>query len=58
MGKTKAMPAKGKVPNLPIYEVSAIVTKAPAAMANILGRLNRHIVAKMGAVVRVSLWSI
>jgi hypothetical protein len=51
-GNTKAMPAKGKMPNLPTYQVSAMLTNAAAVMASMLGSAKRQMVGAIGAVVR------
>jgi hypothetical protein len=51
-GNTKAMPAKGMMPNWPTYQVSAMLTKAAAVMAKPLGNANRKIVGAIAAVVR------
>jgi len=51
-GKTKAIPAKGMMPNWPTYQVSAKLTKAAAVMAKLLGSVKRQIVGTMGALMR------
>ena len=49
IGNTKAIPARGRRPSWPTYQVSAMVTSALAVMAKILGNANRQMVGKIGA---------
>ena len=50
---TKAIPARGRRPSWPTYQVSVMVTSALAVMAKIFGNASRQMVGKIGAEVSV-----